>query len=69
MNANPCARSACRTPTAGRSHYRIKNDGAHGWRTYCVPCGRKIIEFNREMHEQGQDCILLEYEIIKDPPT
>lgn len=55
-----CCRGACQSPLSDR--YRIWNN--HGqdppYREYCIPCGRKIIEYNKSMEEEYR----LKFEII-----
>ena len=59
-----CSRSACQKELF-KKKYRIWNNPTHfpPHRDYCVGCGRKIIDFNRNDKVTG---IVLEYQIMID---
>lgn len=48
-----CARSACQEPLDTYC-WQIHNQGQNPPRRYCIPCGRKIVDFNRSRPDDLQ---------------
>lgn len=65
-----CNRKACKAElTSKYGYYKIYNDpSTNEYNTYCVPCGREIIQFNKDCidMDKGHDHIELKYEVVKD---
>lgn len=68
VNKMLCNRKACKAElTSKHGYYKIYNDpSTNAPNTYCVSCGRKIIEYNKACVLQDHDHIELKYEVVKD---